>query len=195
MGITLCAAVVALLCIGASARRLAWAVAPTRLDPALVREALAAPDASAVIQGLRRELAGDSRFRWEGEVIAAFDEPEGPTRDALVNEALLEFEGRADRWVRVPRVCASIGTSGGLLFGSIALLHGLSMAPGDDGGNAAVQAVLASALQGVSFGILATAFCAAVHVRSTRAARRARVDVDALIERLRWVSDKARRGA
>jgi hypothetical protein len=186
--VTLGAALVALICVVASGRRLAWAVAPAGLDSRLLSEALGGDGGAAMWRSLRRELARHGGFRWERELFAAFDEPEGPARDALVNEQLLEFEARAERWLRVPRVCASIGTSTGLLFGSIALLQGLAV-PAGDAANEAVQAALASALGSVSLGIAATSFCVAAHVRAGRTARRARAGVDALVERLRCVSD------
>jgi hypothetical protein len=206
MAISLAAALVALFCVAASARRFVLAVTPTTLDLDLVRTGLeeadrdegddaGGPRVGAVERatrelGLRQALAADPRLAWERSLFEAFDEARGPVRDALVNEALLTLEERAERWQRVPRVCASIGTSAGLLFGSIALLQGLSIPTGDDT-QAAIQAALASALAAVSFGIAATAFCVAVHVRSGRAARRARVAVDALVERLRCLSDRA----
>ncbi len=197
MLITLGAALMALTCVVAAGRRLVWAVVPTRLDPRLLCGALkgdGGDDRHAMRETLAREFARDGRFRWEHELFAAFDEPEGATRDGLVNEQLLEFEGRTDRWVRVPRVCASIATSGGLLLGSIALLQGLAL-PGGDGGNDAIQAALASALGGVSLGVAATSFCVAVHLRAGRAAKAKRAAVDALVERLRSMSDTARRSA
>jgi hypothetical protein len=192
--ITLGAAFVALACMIAAGRRLAWAVAPTGLEPRSLSEALLGERGALVYRNLRRELALDDRLAWEHALFAAFDEPEGPRRDALVNEQLLEFEGCSDRWVRVPRVCASIGSSAGLLFGSLALLQGLAI-PDGEGGSEAMHAALSSALDGFSLGIVATSFCVAVHVRAARVARARRVAVDALVERLRSVSDTARRSA
>ena len=82
----------------------------------------------------------------------------------------------------VPRVCASIATSTGFLFGSLALLQGLS-AP--EGGDAAVaNAALVSALDAVSLGIAATAFCVAVHVRTGRLVAQRRAAIDDLVTRL-----------
>ena len=40
----------------------------------------------------------------------------GPARVALVNEQLAELDYLAQRWERVPRVCASISTSFGFLL-------------------------------------------------------------------------------
>jgi hypothetical protein len=189
--ITLGAALVALACVSAAGRRLAWAVVPTPLKPRLLSAALEGEGASALRKSLQSELARDPRLEWERELFAAFDEPGGASRDALINEQLLEFERRADRWARVPRVCASIGTSAGLLFGSLALLQGLATpaGPGVDAANETLQTALSSALAGVSFGIAATSFCVAVHVRAARASREGRAAVDALVDRLRCVSD------
>jgi hypothetical protein len=199
MGITLGAALVALFCIAASARRFILAVTPTALDPRLLHDALGTDEheRQARRASLRHALAEDPRFAWEHRLFEAFDEPVGRGRDALVNESLLDFESRSERWRRVPRVCASIGTSAGLFFGSIALLEGLGVPGGGTGEGAqdAMQAALASALASVAFGIAATAFCAAVHVRAGRTARNVRAAVDALVERLRCVSDTDRRGA
>jgi hypothetical protein len=199
-GITLGAALVALLCIAASTRRLFLAVTPTTLDPRLLHDALGPDERERPgrLASLRRALASDPRFAWEHRLFEAFDEPQGPARDELVNEALIDFDSRSERWLRVPRVCASIGTSAGLFFGSIALLEALGLPPGgegDGGAQDAIQAALATALAAVAFGIAATAFCVAVHVRAARAARNVRVAVDALVERLRSVSDTDRRGA
>lgn len=179
---TLGAAIVALACVLASGRRLAWAVAPIALEPRMVLEALAGEPPDALLRALSAAVASDNRMSWERDLLAAFDEGAERERDALVNEQLLELEGRLVRFSRVPRVCASIATSTGLLFGSLALLQGLS-AP--EGGDAAVaNAALVSALDAVSLGIAATAFCVAVHVRTGRLVAQRRAAIDDLVTRL-----------
>src|SRR5579863_5775323 len=110
-------------------------------------EALAGDRADALLRALPAAVASDGRMAWERDLLAAFDEGEPRQRDALVNEQLLELEGRLARFSRVPRVCASIATSAGLLFGSLALLQGLGSAEGDASGS---QAALSSALGAVS---------------------------------------------
>ena len=191
---TLGAALVALACVGAAARRLAWAVAPIGLEPRVLFEALEGERAFAVAGALRSELSSDPRFAWERNLLFAFDEPEGPKRDALVNEQLLDFEGRTDRWVRAPRVCASIGTSVGLFFGSIALLQGIALPEGEEAAGA-IREALSSALGAVSLGIAATSFCIAIQGRAARSSKDRRAAIDALVERLRCVSDSHRRSA
>lgn len=179
---TLGAAIVALACVLASGRRLAWAVAPIALEPRMVLEALAGEPPDALLRALSAAVASDDRMSWERDLLAAFDEGAERERDALVNEQLLELEGRLVRFSRVPRVCASIATSTGLLFGSLALLQGLG-AP--EGGDAAVaNAALVSALDAVSLGIAATAFCVAVHVRTGRLVAQRRAAIDDLVTRL-----------
>ena len=202
MIVALCAAIVGGACVAASGRRLAWAIAPTGLDPLLIRRALEGEDAAAVCAGLRRELApsglGDP-FGWERELFAAFDEPERQARYARVNEQLIELEGRTERWSRVPRVCSSIGTSAGFLLASIALVQGLAVPEGEDGaGTVAIHAALYSALGALSLGIAATSFCVAVHVRAATVSRERGAAIDQLVERLerlRSMSDGPRGGA
>ena len=186
MLLALCSAIVGAACVVASGRRLAWAIAPMGLDPRLVREALEGQGGAAVLAGLRRELVvgrANGQLAWDRELFAAVDEPDGPSRDARVNEQLIEIEARTDRWSRVPRVCASIGTSAALLLASIALVQ--TLGGGDDAaGTVAIGGALNSALGALSLGIAATSFCLAVHVRAARVSRERRAAIDQLVERL-----------
>jgi hypothetical protein len=184
------AALVALACILASARRLALAVAPTGLEPRAVLKVLHGDGGRSRLIGLRQALAAEDRFVWERDLFAAFDEPPGPRRDALLNEQLLDVEWRADRWARIPRVCASIATSAGLLFGSLALLKGLAIPEGADS-SAAIHEAMVSALGALALGIAGAAFCASVHVRARRASRVCRSAIDELVERLERLPARA----
>ena len=176
--------IVALACVIASARRLAWAVAPIDLEPRSVLKALEGDRANEVLPGLAAALVSDSRFAWERDLLAAFDEADGRQREALINEQLLELEGRMARSARVPRVCASIATSAGLLFGSLALLQGLAVPEEGQDASSATRAALSTALGAVALGIAATAFCVAVHVRAARVSKERRVALDELVTRL-----------
>jgi hypothetical protein len=177
---TLGAALVALACVVASARRLAVAVAPIAIEPRLVLEALEGDRGSAVARSLRGVLAAEETFSWERDLFAAFEEADEGQRGALVNEQLLELEGRLTRSARVARVCASIATSAGLLFGSLALVQGL----GEPAEGDVTHGALPAALGAVSLGIAATAFCVAVHVRATRLVAQRRAAIDELVTRL-----------
>jgi len=190
---TLGAAMVALACVVASGRRLAWAVAPTGLDPRMIAKALqgeTGENADAAFRSLRAAVSSDGRLEWESELLAAFEVDDEQQRDALVNEQLLELEGRLARSSRVPRACASIATSAGLLFGTLALVQGLAGPEGEGGTVVTSHGALPSALAAVSLGIAATAFCVAVHVRAGRIATQRRVAIDdlvTLLQRLRSV--------
>jgi AhpD family alkylhydroperoxidase len=177
---TLGAAVVALACVIASGRRLAHAVAPIGLEPRMLTKALEGERAEAVFQSLRVTAAVGGRLAWESELLAAFAEDDERRREALVGEHLLELEGRLTRSSRVPRVCASIASSAGLLFGTLGLLQGPGI-PQETGGAIATQGAFASALAAVALGIAATAFCVAVHVRAARVERERRAAIDELV--------------
>jgi hypothetical protein len=168
--LALLSAVVALACVLASARRLAWAVAPTSLDAGTLFDAVRDVDPTHWPE-LRDALAATGREpSWEGDLLHALAEPDPRSREALVVEQLLELDWSAQRWARVPRVCASIATSAGFLFGSIALLQGLAL-PAEDGAGPAAGAALVSALNSLTIGIAGTAFCVAVHLRTRRIIR------------------------
>jgi hypothetical protein len=177
-------AIVALACALASARRLAWAVAPTSLDAGMLLEAVSDPAGWPRLQSAVAALPGPT---WEGDLFQALAERDPASRDALVTEQLLELDWTAQRWARVPRVCASIATSAGFLFGCIALLQGLAVptgAPPDDGSAPVLGAALFSALNALSLGIAGTAFCVAVHVRARRIVRERHQATERLVARL-----------
>ncbi len=174
------AAIVAVACVIASARRLALAVAPVGLDPRLVLKALGGEKADAIVRSLKAELASDARFDWDRDLLSAFEVADERQRDALVNEQLLELEGRLTRSARVPRVCASIASSAGLLFGSLALVQGL----GEPAEGDVTHGALSTALGAVALGIAATTFCVAVHIRASRLSAQRRSAIDELVARL-----------
>jgi hypothetical protein len=186
--LTLLSAIVAIACVLASVRRLAWAVAPTALDPAVLVEALRGEGARAW-PAIQKAAAARPALGWEHDFFAAFAAAEGDARDALVYEQLIEHDWLAQRWARVPRVCASIATSAGFLCASLALVRGLSEQDAD------VGASLVAALNALAVGIAATSFCAAVHVRARRLARARLEATERLVERLRALAAEPRERA
>jgi hypothetical protein len=177
-------------CVLASARRLAWAVAPTGLDPALLVEALTRGDDAALIPALAQVLQSDPKADWERELLSAFDERDAAGRGARVNEQLTELDARARRWLRVPRVCARLATSAGFLFGSIALLRALA-ASGADATDAGPQTLL-SAVAAVAIGLAGLSFCVAVHLRSRSVLSRRMADFDRLVGRIEGLASAPR---
>ncbi len=173
MLLTALSAGVSTACVVASARRLAFAVAPMRFEPRMVLDALEADPSGRVLRGLVRLLAADDRSAWEREFFTAISAADPVKREALVGEERFEVEERRQRWARVPRVCARVATSAGFLFASIALIHGMGVPLDDDltDPQAPVYAALASALGALAIGIAAAAFCATVHMRANRVAR------------------------
>jgi hypothetical protein len=176
-------ATVALGCVLASTRRLVWALCPTPFDARLLASALGA-DASRNAAKLREAFGARERSDWEVAVLRARAEPSTDARDALLSEQLTEFDGRAQRWSRVPRVCASVATSAGFLFASVGLIRDLSTLDPTSSGAEAMQSALFAALDALAIGVAATSFCAAVHVRARRAARDRTAAAERLIEKL-----------
>lgn len=163
-------AIVALGCVLASTQRLVWALCPTPFDARLLSAALGA-DAAGAAAKLCEAFATRNDAGWEVAVLRAAAEPSPEARDALLSEQLTEFDGLAQRWSRVPRVCASIATSAGFLCASIGLIRDLSTIDPASTGSDVMQATLFAALNALAIGVAATSFCAAVHVRARRAAR------------------------
>jgi hypothetical protein len=174
---------VAVVCVVASARRLAQAVALTSLHPEPLLNALRGDRPVDVRGKLCAVLDADDRFAWERDLLAAFEPSDARLRDALVNEQLTELDGRAQRWARIPRVCASVATSAGFLLASVALVQGLAVTQ-DEEAPAGNRAIVESALNAVAIGIAGASFCFAVHVRARRIVRDRLAAVDRLIVRL-----------
>jgi len=182
---------VAIACVVASARRLAQVVMLTSLHPGVLLDALQGDDALTVCTKLHEASAANEALAWEQGLFAAFADRDPRVRDALVNEQLTELDGRAQRWVRVPRVCASLATSAGFLLASIALVQGLAVPAEDDAPTGAGAAIM-GALNALAIGIAGTSFCYAVHVRARRLVRERMAAVDRLVLRLESVASQAR---
>ena len=123
---------------------------------------------------------------WERELLAALAEPTGEARAGRVNEQLSELDFRLTRWARVPRVCASIASSAGFLFGSLVLRFGLVAAgnAADEARKGAIDAVVLQAVNVAVLGMAGAAFAVATQYRARRAAQAFQKDADALVEAL-----------
>ncbi len=170
-------ALVASVCVLASARRLAWAASPGWLDPQLLADALRG-ERGTDWPRLRAAIAACDGAKWESELVEALGAADECSRTALVNEQLRELDWLAQRWARVPRVCASVATSAGFLFACIALMSGVGDSTGDMG------RMLVSALDALAIGIAGTSFCIAVHLRARRVVRERLAATDRLVDRL-----------
>jgi hypothetical protein len=180
---------VTVACVYASARRLWFAAEATWLDPfefaAAVRGAgEAASDAWAKVgvEALRAEIQLEPRADWERDLFGALGAP-AAVRVALVNEQLAELDYRAQRWARVPRVCASIASSTGFFFAALAMRAGLASEEID------VEGAILAAINVVAVGMAGTAFCIAAHVRAGAMTRARLAATDKLVESLeRWAT-------
>lgn len=176
------AAIVALGCALASARRLYLATTALALHPAVWLDALEHGKGDAVA----RAVKDDPRADWERELVEATSEPDENARAARVNELLIDLDFRLARWERVPRVCASIASSAGFLFGSLMLRYGLvaTEAMPDDARGDAINAVVIQAVNIAAFGIAGAAFAIAAQYRARRAAKAYQLAADTLVQAL-----------
>ena len=171
-------------CAYASLRRLWLAADATALDSGELASALrATSERRAAWPMIRREIEREPGADWESELIEAIAAP-AVARTALVNEQLAELDYRAQRWGRVPRVCASISSTSGFLLASLAMRAGLASEDMD------ISAAVLAAINVVTIGLAGTAFCVAAHVRA-RAMTRARLAAtDALVDRLETLASE-----
>jgi hypothetical protein len=167
-------AVVAFLCVLASARRLVFAVTPTALEPKMLSDVVKEASFEVVARAIERV----PEATWEKNLLAAMRR-EGPERAAEINEQLLELDWLASRWSRVPRVCASIATSIGFLLATLALRQGLL-----DPNPEAIDELLMRSVNVLAVGVAGAMFCVAVHFRAGKIAKSKLADVDVLVERL-----------
>jgi hypothetical protein len=177
----LLSAVVCLGCIAASTRRLIWAVAPQRVDPRLLLREFDARGR----EGFRRvtaSLARSPEVAAKSGLWAALS-ADGAEREALVSEELLELRIAAERWVRVPRVCANISLRSGFFFATLALVDNLSARP-EAGAGAGLGTLVAPALDAFAVGLVGMSYSVAVHSSARRAVRDHLAAVQRLVDRV-----------
>jgi hypothetical protein len=180
------ALIIALVCVAASAARLKRAILATPLDPAPLVEALRGDAGRARFEEVRAALKAEPEGTWERDLAAAFDHPE-EVRAAEVNELLTELDFRLQSWARVPRVCASVAASSGLLLASLALRNGLSGAVADlppEIQELAIGQAVREAVDVAALGICGAIFCIALGHHATKSAKVRLQEVDRLVERI-----------
>jgi hypothetical protein len=183
--ITIVAVLVAAACIAACARRLAFAISPTPIDPVALLAALRGDAGRARFESIARRVHADPDATWERALLDALRLPPDE-RAAFVNEQLTEMDYMTRRWQRVPRVCASVASSSGFLLASLALRNALAD-PGafaEETRHAALGNALTAAVNVAAIGMAGAAFCIAAQMRATRAARTRLDATDKLVERL-----------
>jgi len=176
----------ALACLLASARRLWLAANPTAFHPDDVVTWLGPSPERPALEQLRARVRRVPKADWERDLLDALAVARADARVALVNEQLTELDLRVQRWARVPRVCASIATSFGIMLGTLVLRRGLADAPDLTGelGHLFVRDVLSDAISVAALGIVGTAFCIAAHAHARRLTRTCLEAADRMIEKL-----------
>jgi len=170
--------VISASCVYASLRRLWLAADATGLDAGELASELRATSGRAGLWGpLRAEIEREPGADWERDLFTSLAAP-SEARVALVNEQLAELDYRAQRWARVPRVCASVSSSSGFLLAALAVSAALASNDVD------INAALVAAINVVTIGLSGTAFCVASHVRAGAMTRARLASADALVERL-----------
>jgi len=178
---------IAVSSVVASAMRLRFALVPTSLDPDVVERALTVwrADRATALVRLERALTDAEDPEWERNLLEAL-RAAPDVRTALVNEQLTELDYRLKRWVRVPRVCASICTSSGFLLAATVLRVSLTEATDAAGleGGQAVDAAVFQAINVAAIGLAGAAFCIAIQMRARTAAASRAEAFDHLVQRL-----------
>lgn len=180
--IAIAAAIVALACALASARRMYLATHATAWHPELLLAAIGTTPDRATIERLRALAEDDARADWERDFFAALSNEDEKVRAALVNEQLTELDWRISKWASVPTICARIATSFAFLLAALVLRRGLS--DQSDFGEETMRGLVGQGLTVVFMGFVGTTFCIAAN-RAARAAAKARLEaMDAVVERL-----------
>jgi len=163
-----------LACVVGSAFRLWYVVEATPIDPSTLTAGLRRDKSRLPPNAVR--LFGEAAAAvpgadWERDVARAFSQADD-VRLALLGEAMTELDFRARRWVRVPRVCASLASSFGFLLATVALRVGLSDLVGtlDPEEVVSVNAAVLDAIDVAAIGLVGTAFCIAIQYRARTAA-------------------------
>lgn len=189
----LAAALLAVLCAGASLRRVWFAANPTALHPGELLVALQGgarthtrPPREEMIARLDAIVARSPDADWERDLLEALRLPQPEARAAFVNEQLTELDFRIQRWARVPRVCASIAASGGLLLATLVLRKGLAGAEAlpPELAELVLRGLVGEALTVVAMGVAGALACITALSQAKRIAAERAEAADRLVEGL-----------
>jgi hypothetical protein len=180
--IAIAAAIVALACAAASARRMYYATHATAWHPSLLLEAIGTQPDHATVVRLRALAEKDANADWERDFFEALAKDDETIRTALINEQLTELDWRISKWASVPRICTRISTSFAFLLA--ALLFRSVLAETEDFSEATMFALVGQGLVIVFLGFAGTTFCIAANRMARTAAKERLKAADAVVERL-----------
>jgi hypothetical protein len=193
--ILLLASLGTLACVLVSAARLRFVIEATPLDPARLHSGLAMAvrngGGSASIDALAEAVGTGPQLEWERDILRGFRSGSA-NAPALLGEAMTELDFKLRRWLRVPRVCASLGTSFAFLLATIALRIGLSDLVGtlDPDRVVSVNDAVLQAVDVAAVGLVAAAFCIAIQVQARASLKARREASDDLVELLGQLADR-----
>jgi len=169
-------------CVAACTRRLYFATTPIAIHPAVWLAHVRRGEGERVARAASRMPAAS----WERELLAALAEPDEEARTGRVNEQLSELDFLLARWARVPRVCASISSSAGFLFGSLAVRFGLVALENvpAEASHDAINAVILQAVNVAVLGMAGASYAIAAQYAARKAARALSHDVELLVDAL-----------
>ena len=182
------AALVSTICVLASLRALRSTIGATSINPARVAQSLRIGDDGHVAAKASRLLAWSQRTpvaEIERELLESALTHKGQGRIALINAVLSELDFRVRSQARIPRVCARVSSTVGLLSGANALRRGLVMGSLDvPPAELIMHGPIADMLAAVLMGIAGATWCAAI----SRAMKKVSTDTltghDAFVEKL-----------
>lgn len=189
------ACVISAACIAAALRRLYFVYEASTFDPDELLRVLRGNEGRAHAPALLDVLVKDARPEGDRDVFEALRD-RSPDHTAHLVAALTELDFRFERWVRVPRVCASIASSAGFLLATWALRTALLDAPevAEEAFRGTLEGALGAALGVVAVGAVGTVACMTAFMEARRVGKARKVATEKLIERLESVFEAQNAG-
>ena len=182
------AALVSTICVVASLRALRQTMNATAINSARIAQSFRQGDLARVAKKAARLFAWAERTpeaEMERELLDAVQNHEWQGRIALINAVLSEVDFRVQSQARIPRVCARVSSTVGLLCGANALRHGLVMGSLDGPPSELIMhGPIADMLSAVLMGIAGATWCATISRSMKKVSTDTLSGQDALVEKL-----------
>jgi hypothetical protein len=193
------AALVSTICVVASLRALRATLAATSINPARIAQSLRVGDGERLATKVARLLSWAQRTpeaEVERELLESAVSHGGQGRIALINAVLSEVDFRVQSQTRIPRVCARVSSTVGLLSGANALRRGLVLGSLDvSPAELVMHGPIADMLAAVLMGIAGATWCASIARAMKKVSTDTLAGTDALIEKLEQVEPLQARSA
>ncbi len=187
------AALVSTICVLASLRALRSTLFATSINPARIAQSLRVGDDSHLATKASRLLAWAQRTpaaEMERDLLESALTHRGQGRIALINAVLSEVDFRVASQARIPRVCARVSSTVGLLSGANALRRGLVLGSLDlPPVDLIMHGPIADMLGAVLMGIAGATWCASIAKAMKKASTDTLAGEDALVDKLERVAE------